>query len=131
MHDHLDGPFASPVLYKHFDDFQNITINLIGSNICPLLDDAIEMYRKWPGKKTFELFDNLPHGFIQFIDLSSSCKKASKKIVQIINTTIEEHCSKLSKKTDETCDVTTATECNDKKDEIKEIDDDKTMEERL
>lgn len=91
MNDHLDGPFASPATYKHFEDFQDITIDLVASNICPLLDESVEMYRVWPGPKTMHVFDNLPHGFIQFIDLSPSCKKASKQIVQIINATIAKH----------------------------------------
>lgn len=96
MNDHLDGPFASPATYKHFEDFQGITIDLVASNICPLLDESVEMYRMWRGPKTMHVFDNLPHGFIQFIDLSPSCKKASKQIVQIINSTIDKHDLALS-----------------------------------
>lgn len=112
MNEHLSGPFASPAAYKHYEDFQNITINIIATHICPLLDDAIEMYRKWPGTKTIHMFDNLPHGFIQFIDLSPSCKKASKQIVEIINSSIEDHCFKLNR-----CDDNNNDNNNDKNDE--------------
>lgn len=96
MDDHLDGPFASPATYKHIADLREITIDLVVSNICPLLDESVEMYRVWPGPKAMHVFNDLPHGFIQFIDLSPSCKKASKQIVQIINATIAKHDLALS-----------------------------------
>lgn len=115
MNEHLSGPFASPATYEHFKDFQNIQMNLIATNICPLLDDAVEMYRIWPGNKTIHVFDSLPHGFIQFIDLSPSCKKASKQIVQIINSAIEDNCNKLTQQYD--------TNNNETNEPIDEIDD--------
>lgn len=96
MNEHLDTPFASPAIYEHFEDFKNIKMNLITTHICPLLDDSIEMYKRWPGAKKINIFDNLPHGFIQFVDLSPSCKKASNQIVQIINTTIDDRLHELN-----------------------------------
>ena len=115
MNDHLDGPFASPATYKHIDDFQEITIDLVASNICPLLDESVEMFRVWPGPKAMHVFDNLPHGFIQFIDLSPSCKKASKQIVQIINSTIAKHDLALSRAGENNNDANVASRMADKR----------------
>lgn len=84
VHQRLSGPFASPLTYPHLAQLADIQLHLVGSHICPLLDDAIQMYQKWAGPRSLLMFDDLPHGFIQFVDQCKESRKATARIGEMI-----------------------------------------------
>jgi hypothetical protein len=94
VHQRLSGPFASPLTYAHLSQLADIQLHLIGSHICPLLDDAIQMYHEWKGERSLLMFDDLPHGFIQFVDQCKQSRKATSQIGDLIRRTLDEQIRK-------------------------------------
>jgi acetyl esterase/lipase len=65
--DILDHPYMSPIKYEHFERLKDVSCHLIPLLYDPLLDDSIEMAKKWTGPVTVDCLDGLNHGFLHFI----------------------------------------------------------------
>lgn len=91
VHQKLNNPFASPLTYSNLHQLQDVELHLVGSHICPLLDDAVQMYHCWKGQKSILMFDDLPHGFIQFVDQCKESRKATAKIADLVCSIIDQH----------------------------------------
>jgi acetyl esterase/lipase len=74
-------PYISP-LYADHEILKNVTLHLVTSNVCPLLDHSVELAKKWKGKVTLDIVNRLPHGFLNFITFSNKCQKAFELVVE-------------------------------------------------
>ena len=60
----MESFFASPLTYPHLNDLKDISLHLISTHFCPLLDDSVVLYKAWRGISTFDIYDGLPHAFL-------------------------------------------------------------------
>lgn len=80
----MESYFASPLIYPRFDDFRSISMYLVTTHLCPLVDDSVLLYKAWKGPVSFEIFDGLPHAFLNFCDRSEEAKIATDKCIEKI-----------------------------------------------
>lgn len=50
---------------------------MIGLHFDPFLDDNVSMAKKWKGKVSFDVLDELQHGFLNFMPFVDEAKKAN------------------------------------------------------
>ena len=62
----LESYYASPLTYPRLDDLKDISLHLISTHFCPLIDDSVVLYKSWKGASTFDIYDSLPHAFLNF-----------------------------------------------------------------
>lgn len=80
----MESFFASPLTYPRLDDLKDISLHLISTHFCPLIDDSVVLYKAWKGNSTFDIFDGLPHAFLNFCDRSEEAKIATDKVAERI-----------------------------------------------
>ena len=56
-------PYMQCLMYDRFDDelIKSVELFVIGVDFCPLLDQSIELAKKWKGKVHFKNVDQTPH----------------------------------------------------------------------
>lgn len=79
----VSNPFISPLLSKDID-FDEVPLYLYPLTYDAFLDDSIEMAKKWKGKVYIEVFDELPHGFLNLIAFCDKAKEASDRCIEHI-----------------------------------------------
>lgn len=70
------GPFFNP-LKGDLSNFANIPLYVQVGEFDVLLDDAICLAKKWPGRVKLDILDGMTHGFLFNRILSRECKKAT------------------------------------------------------
>lgn len=80
----MESFFASPLNYPRLEDLKDISLHLISTHYCPLIDDSVVLYKAWQGPSTFDIFDGLPHAFLNFSDRSEEAKIATNKVAERI-----------------------------------------------
>lgn len=80
----VDNCFYLSSLLKY--DFSRIQIPLfmISSEFDVCLDHNIELARRWKGKGTLDVVENLPHGFLQLNFVDSMSDKACQLVLKRI-----------------------------------------------
>lgn len=71
------NPYISPLLYEHFEDLRTVNLYLIGLHFDPFLDDNVSMAKQWKGPVSFDVLDELQHGFLNFMPFVEEAKKAN------------------------------------------------------
>ncbi|XP_053212084.1 uncharacterized protein LOC128395648 [Panonychus citri] len=75
-------PYISPVVSYDLETIKDLELYLISTEFDPLLDTNIELAKKWKGKLTLDVIDQMAHGFSAYYSLSNSCYQASKLCLQ-------------------------------------------------
>lgn len=85
MNAFVQNPFISPLLAESVEDFNHIPLYLYPLTFDAFLDDSIEMAKRWQKDKVkVEILDDLPHGFLNFVDFDYKARKASYKCIDRI-----------------------------------------------
>ena len=71
------NPYISPLLYDDFDSLKYVNLYLIALHFDPFLDDNVSMAKKWKGKVSLDVLDELQHGFLNFMPFVEEAKKAN------------------------------------------------------
>lgn len=71
------NPYISPLLYDDFDSLKDVNLYLIALHFDPFLDDNVSMAKKWRGKVSLDVLDELQHGFLNFMPFVEEAKKAN------------------------------------------------------
>lgn len=71
------NPYISPLLYDDFDSLKDVNLYLIALHFDPFLDDNVSMAKKWKGKVSLDVLDELQHGFLNFMPFVEEAKKAN------------------------------------------------------
>ena len=58
------NPFISPIAYEHLDDLSGIPCYVQGAEFDILLDDAIEIAKRWRGPSILDIVPEANHGFM-------------------------------------------------------------------
>lgn len=67
-------------------DFNHIPLYLYPLTFDAFLDDSIEMAKRWQKDKVkVEILDDLPHGFLNFVEFDYKARKASYKCIDRIS----------------------------------------------
>lgn len=74
----LNHPYGSPLVYPDFDQLKDIRLYLITSHFDVLLDDNIELARKWRGPVQLDVVDHVPHGFLYYTYISKEAQQAAQ-----------------------------------------------------
>lgn len=56
---------------------KDVNLYLIGLHYDPFLDDNVSMAKKWKGNVSFDVLDELQHGFLNFMPFVDEAKKAN------------------------------------------------------
>lgn len=85
----FDRPFIEPTLYEaQFDQLKEVSLYCcVGNNDCTL-DCSIDLVRCWKGKACLDVFDRLPHAFLQMASASTETSEAG----QIFAERLQEAC---------------------------------------
>ena len=70
------SPYINPLRYEHFDEIQ-VPLHLISASSCFLLDQSVEMAKKWCAPVHLHVAEGLPHSFQMFFFMSAACKRAA------------------------------------------------------
>lgn len=76
------NPYQNLTNYESFDSLTGVPINFIISKFDPLLDENIELTKKWKGDIKFDLLDGLPHGFLNIYAESDEARIANELCIQ-------------------------------------------------
>lgn len=71
-----DNPIITPLIYKHFDELKSIDLYSLGGEFDFLLDDSIELAKKWKGNMCLDLLETIMHGYFYFEQLSAASKES-------------------------------------------------------
>jgi len=71
------NPYISPLFYDDFEGLKNVNLYLIALHFDPFLDDNVSMAKKWRGKVSLDVLDDLQHGFLNFMPFVDEAKKAN------------------------------------------------------
>nr|XP_046917871.1 hormone-sensitive lipase-like [Dermatophagoides farinae] len=86
MNTFVQNPFVSPLLAESVKDFNHIPLYLYPLTFDAFLDDSIEMAKRWQKDKVkVEILDDLPHGFLNFVEFDYKARKASYKCIDRIS----------------------------------------------
>ncbi|XP_074598630.1 hormone-sensitive lipase-like [Brevipalpus obovatus] len=72
------SPYASPILYEHFDSLVDLPLYIIVGEFDPLLDENIELAKRWKGPVKLDILKDLAHGFLYF-NSSHDCREAKNQ----------------------------------------------------
>ncbi|RWS04716.1 hormone-sensitive lipase-like protein [Dinothrombium tinctorium] len=79
--------YLSPLLYEDFNSLNDVGLSIVVGEFDPLLDDGVELIKRWKGKKQLDVVENLTHGFLYFKAISKeaneACELALQKIIQV------------------------------------------------
>lgn len=76
-------PLCSPIYYNDFESLSDITLYLVCCQFDPVLDHSVIIGRKWKGELIVDVFNNMPHGFMNGIG-SNVCRKANDIVLERI-----------------------------------------------
>ncbi|XP_015794756.1 uncharacterized protein LOC107371243 [Tetranychus urticae] len=71
-------PYISPLLSYDLDAINDLKLSLISTEFDPCLDLCIELAKQWKGKLSFDVIENMAHGFYGYYSLSNECYKATE-----------------------------------------------------
>ena len=83
MNAFVQNPFISPLLAESVKDFNHIPLYLYPLTFDAFLDDSIEMAKRWQKDKVkVEILDDLPHGFLNFVEFDAMARLQTKMLQQ-------------------------------------------------
>jgi acetyl esterase/lipase len=74
----LNHSYGSPLVYPDFEQLKDVRLYLITSHFDVLLDDNIELARKWKGPVQLDVADHVPHGFLYYTYISKEAQQAAQ-----------------------------------------------------
>ena len=74
-------PLCSPLLYEDMKSLKHVSLYLFACTKDPVLDHSVCMARKWKGPVSFDVMNNLQHGFLNLLGIDSNAKEASDLVV--------------------------------------------------
>ena len=84
----VQDPFVNLLAYDKFEELKDIPLCLSLSEFDPVLDQAIDLAKKWKGKTTVDIARRLQHGFLAFAVVGSAMQDCHL-VVQRIKETLE------------------------------------------
>jgi len=78
------SPLLSPINYDKFDDLSDIEIQVMGCEFDPLLDEAVDICRKWKGKTNLHIIRGCNHGGFIYNYFSRVGKESAKTGAKMI-----------------------------------------------
>ena len=74
----LSDPYFNIVCSNHYDDLKDIKLFIQASEFDPLIDDSIQIAKKWKGFVKLDVIPDVNHGFLSLQDFSPEAKRGSK-----------------------------------------------------
>ena len=72
--------YINPLRYEHFHEIQ-LELQLISATSCPILDQSVELAKKWRGPVHLHVEHRLPHAFGLFDSISATCKRGLENCI--------------------------------------------------
>lgn len=84
----VDSPILSPIKYAAWNDLTFVNLNVFVMTFDPLLDDGVDLARKWKANVNLHVSDNINHGALFTATMASCANSFSDRVLEVITSVI-------------------------------------------
>lgn len=84
----IDSPILSPVTYDRWVDLARVNLGIVALSFDPLLDDGIQLAKKWSGKVNLHIADNVCHAVNYFKLTALSAWSFDERAFEVVTSAV-------------------------------------------
>ena len=88
-YDFVPSVYHSPLDYEHLDELSDVKLTVLSTTFDPLMDESIEVVRRWPGPSSLYVVDPCFHGIY---GASLIMPKTTSNLMDACNSVIRDAC---------------------------------------